>query len=95
MSRRRYLVAYDIRDKRRLRRVATTLEDFGVRAQYSVFLCDLSQADLADLTYALHRVIDTAEDSVLLVGIGTPEHQRDLAFLGRHQPWPVTGPRVI
>ena len=34
-----YLVAYDICDPKRLRKVAHTCEDFGFRRQYSVFLC--------------------------------------------------------
>ena len=32
-----YLVAYDISDPKRLRKVATACEDFGMRKQYSVF----------------------------------------------------------
>jgi CRISPR-associated endonuclease Cas2 len=31
------LVAYDITDAKRLRRIAQTCEDYGVRVQYSVF----------------------------------------------------------
>src|SRR5262249_749937 len=34
-----YLVAYDICNPKRLRKVATTCEDFGIRRQYSVFIC--------------------------------------------------------
>ena len=30
-----YIVAYDISDPKRLRKVATTCEDFGERKQYS------------------------------------------------------------
>jgi CRISPR-associated protein Cas2 len=37
MSRLRYLVSYDISDPKRLRKVARSLEGFGVRLQYSVF----------------------------------------------------------
>ena len=41
MSRMRYLVSYDISDPKRLRKVARSLEGFGVRLQYSVFECPL------------------------------------------------------
>jgi hypothetical protein len=34
-----FLVAYDISDPRRLRKVARAREDFGLRRQYSVFSC--------------------------------------------------------
>ena len=36
MARRRYLVAYDIREDRRLRNVASCMEGYGERIQYSV-----------------------------------------------------------
>ena len=42
-----YIVAYDISDPKRLRKVATTCEDFGMRKQYSVFLCRLSAGPLS------------------------------------------------
>ena len=45
MARRRYLVAYDIREDRRLRNVATCMEGYGDRIQYSVFVCDLSEEE--------------------------------------------------
>ena len=40
-----YIVSYDISDPKRLRKVATACEDFGVRKQLSVFLCRLSATD--------------------------------------------------
>jgi CRISPR-associated protein Cas2 len=45
MARRRYLVAYDIRDDRRLRQIASCMEGYGERIQYSVFVCDLSDQE--------------------------------------------------
>lgn len=95
MLRRRYLVAYDIRDPRRLRRVAKRMEEFGDRAQYSVFLCDLTRADLADMIYALHRLIDTAADRILIVDLGTPGVDHRFEFLGHPCPLPTTGHRVL
>ena len=45
MARRRYLVAYDIRDDRRLRAIAACMEGYGERIQYSVFVTDLSDRE--------------------------------------------------
>ncbi|MGH4021697.1 MAG: CRISPR-associated endonuclease Cas2 [Pseudonocardiaceae bacterium] len=42
-------MAYDIAEPRRLRRICTLMEDHGERLQYSVFLCDLSVAELGEL----------------------------------------------
>jgi CRISPR-associated protein Cas2 len=62
-----YLVAYDICDPKRLRRVAHTCEDFGFRRQYSVFLCRLSAHDLVKLRSRLYDIIDLREDQVLFI----------------------------
>jgi CRISPR-associated protein Cas2 len=37
VARRRFLVAYDIADPVRLRRVCAVMEDHGERLQYSIF----------------------------------------------------------
>jgi CRISPR-associated protein Cas2 len=62
-----YLVAYDISDKKRLRKVATVCEDFGYRKQYSVFLCRLSATDLVRLRSRLYDIINLEQDQVLFV----------------------------
>ena len=62
-----YLVAYDICEAKRLRRVARTCEDFGFRRQYSVFLCRLTAHDLVRLKSRLYDVINLEEDQVLFI----------------------------
>ncbi len=62
-----YLVAYDICDPKRLRKVATACEDFGVRKQYSVFLCRLSATDVVKLRSRLYDLIDLQKDQVLFI----------------------------
>ena len=62
-----YLVAYDIADPKRLRKVARACEDFGLRKQYSVFFCRLSATDLVRLRSRLHEVIDLERDQVLFI----------------------------
>jgi CRISPR-associated protein Cas2 len=62
-----YVVAYDICDPKRLRKVAQTCEDFGLRRQYSVFLCRLTAADLVRLKSRLYDIIDLQEDQVLFI----------------------------
>ncbi|HZW34218.1 MAG TPA: CRISPR-associated endonuclease Cas2, partial [Isosphaeraceae bacterium] len=60
-----YLVAYDISDPKRLRRVARTCEDFGLRRQFSVFFCRLAALDLVKLKSRLYDVINLDQDQVL------------------------------
>ncbi len=62
-----YLVCYDISDPKRLRKVATACEDFGVRKQYSVFLCRLSATDFVRLRSRLYDLIHLDEDQVLFI----------------------------
>jgi CRISPR-associated protein Cas2 len=62
-----WIVAYDISDPKRLRRVARCCEDFGERKQYSVFLCRISLTDFAKLRARLYDLIDKKEDQVLFI----------------------------
>ena len=60
-----HLVAYDIRDAKRLRQVAKTCEDFGIRVEYSVFECDLSEDNFYKFWDILYNIIDSDEDCIL------------------------------
>jgi CRISPR-associated protein Cas2 len=62
-----WLVAYDISDPKRLRKVATACEDFGYRKQLSVFLCRVSATDFVRLRSRLYDLIDLKEDQVLFL----------------------------
>ena len=60
-----HLVAYDVRDARRLRQVAKICLDYGIRVEYSVFECDLTEELFRKLWHDLQAVIDPDEDAVL------------------------------
>lgn len=77
-----YLVCYDISDPKRLRKVATTCEDFGYRRQYSVFLCRLSATDLVRLRTRLYDMIDLTADQVLILPL-CPRCVNGIESLGR------------
>lgn len=62
-----WLVAYDISNPQRLRKVATCCEDFGRRKQYSVFLCRLSTTDFVRMRSRLYDLIDLQQDQVLFI----------------------------
>ncbi len=62
-----WLVAYDIANPKRLRKVATACLDYGVRKQYSVFLCRLSATDFVRLRTRLYDLIHLTEDQVLFI----------------------------
>ena len=60
-----HLVAYDIREPKRLRKVALACEDFGIRVEYSVFECDLDEQTFQKMWNTLLDIMDTEEDSLL------------------------------
>lgn len=66
----RYLLCYDVRDDRRLRRTIAVAEAWGERIQYSVFVCDLTDVERARLEGALRDVLDVAVDRALLIDLG-------------------------
>ena len=96
-TRRRYLVAYDIRDDRRLRRVHKTVKGFGWSMQYSVFICDLDRVELTRLKMALADEIHHFADSVAFIDLGDPAERgvQCFDFLGPPPKLPVAGPLII
>lgn len=75
MSRRHFLITYDIADDKRRTRVFNTLQDHGDHAQYSVFFCQLTQTERIALEASITREINRADDQVLFVDIGKSEHE--------------------
>ncbi len=75
-----YLVAYDVSDDRRLRRMFRTMRGFGDPVQYSVFQCHLSDVEKVKLVEAVSRVIKHDEDRVMIVDIGPADGRARLAF---------------
>jgi CRISPR-associated protein Cas2 len=65
-----FLVTYDIRDPKRLRQVYKTMRGFGDAVQYSVFRCELSEAQLARLRLALAPQINHVQDQILIFRLG-------------------------
>lgn len=96
-GRHRYVVAYDIRDPKRLRRVHKTVRAFGWPMQYSVFICDLDQMELVELRLALGAVMQHDVDSVALIDVGDPTERGRacFSFMGPPPLLPRSGPVII
>ena len=58
------VIAYDIADDDRRRRVSETLENSGTRVQESVFECHLTPAQRAELQARIAGLIEPVEDNV-------------------------------
>lgn len=59
-----WLIAYDIADPKRLRRVERAVSATGERLHFSLFLCELTEAELHRLQRRLARLIDPVADTV-------------------------------
>lgn len=95
--RRCYLVCYDIRDPKRLRRTHKLMKAYGEPWQYSVFYCTLKPIDRARLENALREVVNLKVDQVLIIDLGSNEEAaREAAVtLGPGLPDADTGVVVI
>jgi CRISPR-associated protein Cas2 len=95
--RRCYLVCYDIRHPKRLRRVHKICKGFGEPWQFSIFFCVLKPIDRVRLQAELEEVLNLKEDQVLLIDLGQNEDTARTAAvaLGQSLDEPLEGVVVI
>lgn len=70
------LVTYDVstmdgRGAKRLRRVAKTCQNYGIRAQKSVFECNVAPDQWEELKHKLLKEFDPDEDSLRFYFLGS------------------------
>ena len=84
-----YLVAYDVCDRKRLRRAYRLMCGAGDPFQLSVFRCELSPTERQALQSKLLDVLNFAKDRVMLVDMGPAGGRGDacVEYWGR----PLTG----
>jgi CRISPR-associated protein Cas2 len=58
------VISYDVTDDKRRTRVLKLLKGYGTHVQYSVFQCDLTTQQLAQVDRDLRQLIDRHTDSV-------------------------------
>lgn len=86
----RFLVTYDIRDPRRLKRVHDVVLNHGEMLQYSVYVCDLTRQELVGLRSALRHELHLDVDHVAIFDLGPPRGKtsRRVEHLGRSPVMP-------
>ena len=80
-----YIVTYDIRDDKRLRKVFKTCMGYGDHLQLSVFRCELSRSNLIRLKTALAAIINHHVDQILIFNLGPIDSNRPdmVQYLGQ------------
>lgn len=95
--RRCFLVCYDIREPKRLRRTHNLMKAYGEPWQYSVFYCTLKAIDRVRLEAALRETVNLKEDQVVIVDLGGNEEaaRESATVLGPSLPEQESGVVVI
>ncbi len=93
------VVAYDVNTqslagRRRLRRVARVCEQYGQRAQKSVFECVVGDRELVRLRARLLDEINVRQDSLRLYFINESDRAR-IETYGQGQLWDLEGPLIL
>lgn len=93
------LVSYDVctidlSGRRRLRHVAKTCENYGVRVQNSVFECNVDQAQWTALKARLLDIFDPETDSLRFYYLGNSYRQR-IEHQGAKPAVDVEGPLIL
>ena len=65
-----FIVAYDISDQKRWRKVFKIMKGFGEWMQLSVFQCNLGPQRALEMEYALREIILEGKDHVLIIDLG-------------------------
>lgn len=65
-----YIVAYDISEPKRWRRVYKLMKGYGHWLQLSIFQCRLTARRRAEMSLRLEESIERTEDHVLIVDMG-------------------------
>ncbi len=82
-----YLVCYDISDDKRLRRVFKICKNYGDHLQFSIFECDLSAREKAQMEQELDAILSKADDQVLFVSLGPAEGRGERVITAMGQPY--------
>ncbi|TVP98928.1 MAG: CRISPR-associated endonuclease Cas2 [Planctomycetaceae bacterium] len=82
-----FLVTYDIRDDKRLRKVFKTMRNWGDHVQYSVFECQLNPTELLTLKGELKQIIHHAHDQILFIDLGPASGRGERVIESLGQPY--------
>jgi CRISPR-associated protein Cas2 len=96
MNQHLYIVAYDISDTKRWRRIFKLMHGYGDWLQLSVFQCRLSARRHAELMAMLDEIIHHKDDHVIMLDLGPAEAVKPkVVSLGRAFEPVVRTPTIV
>lgn len=90
-----YLVFYDIRNPKRLRRVHQVMKGYGEPWQYSVFFCRLKDIDRVRLQSDLQKEMNLKQDQTAILDLGSDERKVREAVCSIGLPFPKPGDSTV
>lgn len=91
-----YLIAYDISDPKRWRRIFRVMNGYGEWLQYSVFQCRLDKIRHAELIAMLDEIIHHTDDHVIIMDLGLAEKVKPkVVSLGKSFKVVEKGPIIV
>lgn len=91
-----YIVAYDISDPKRWRRIFRIMKGYGEWVQLSLFQCRLTHRRHAELVAMLDEIIHHKEDHVVLMDMGKADGIRPrVVSLGKNFEPVVRQPTIV
>lgn len=92
-----HIIAYDIAEPKRYRRIYPVMCGHGDPLQYSVFRCPLSDTELQSLKDTLWPLLNLAEDRVMIIRLGPVKEGGDdaIEFWGLPCVQPVAPAAII
>lgn len=91
-----YIVAYDISEPKRWRRVYKLMKGYGHWLQLSIFQCRLTARRRAEMTARLEESINLADDHILIVDMGPADNVDPLVeSLGKAYEVPTRKATVV
>lgn len=80
MNSKHWLIVYDIRNSKRLRKVEKCMESYAWRVQKSVFEASATEETINQLKLRLEQIIEATEDFVLFFRICERDWQKQEKF---------------
>ena len=71
-----WLIVYDIRNAKRLRKVEKCMESYALRVQKSVFESNAPEESIEQLKFRLEKIIEDSEDFVLFFKVCERDWQK-------------------